>query len=392
MDSSAHNDDTRTCRVSRIGSAEIRGFLMFGRCLCVAILTVGAVLAPAAVARAAEPVHCGAVLTASVRLTQNLSCKSGVGLTLNGDITLDLRGHRLIGPGKASSEFATSLGVALGESGTPRIQNGLIQGWGTGAGPSDDNSGHSAAAVERISFADDGTGLFGNDSTFDLSHTRFARNTDNGISGLATFVTVRYSVFHDNGRAISLSDGGSIALSRSVVEHNDIGVSCQEVGCVISLSALRGNSTAISAFFARGKFWANDVDGNDVGFDISNDLDPGYAHELSHNLVRNDGTGVLLSDAGTAYLHDNLFTTNAIGFSVPVTGSPPTALLVHNVFIRNRNGALILSAGTSLGRNRAVANRGWGIYAVKATDLGGNVSRGNGLHPQCVGIACQAHN
>ncbi len=360
--------------------------------ICVAVAVVTVVGAPA-VAQAATPVHCGSVLTASTQLTHDLTCSSGVGLTLKGAITLDLGGHRLIGPGKAAASFDASRGIALTETGTPRIQHGTIQGWGTGTGLSDDNSGLHAtgATLTSVTYVDNGTGLSGSDSTFAVTNGRFQRNTDNGITGLTTRVTVAKSVFLDNGRAISLSDGGSVALSRSLVARNGVGVSCDEVGCTITLSALLTNTTAISTFSTTATITGNYIDHNQVGVDASFDSTTGYANEVAHNHIRYNTAGVVLSEYGSAYVHDNYFAGNGIGFSVPASASPPTALLVHDVFTHNHDGVLVKSAGTSLKGNRAVSNTRYGIYAVKAKDLGGNISYGNGHSPQCSGVSCASH-
>jgi hypothetical protein len=360
---------------------------------CVAVAVVTAFVSPAPFAQAATPVRCGAVLTASAQLTHDLTCASGVGLTLKGAITLDLGGHHLTGPGKASAAFDGSRGVALTETGTPRIQHGTIQGWGTGTGPSDDNSGLHAtgATLTGVTYVDNGSGLSGSDSTFTVSNGRFQRNTDNGITGLTTKATVAKSVFLDNGRAISLSDGGSLALSRSLVARNGVGVSCDEVSCTITLSALLTNTTAISTFSTTAKITANYIDHNQVGVDASFDQTTGYANELAHNYFRGNTSGVVLSEFGSAYVHDNYFAGNGVGFSVPASASPPTALLVHDVFTHNHDGVLVRSAGISLKANRAVFNTRYGIYAVKAKDLGGNIAYGNGHGPQCTGVSCTSH-
>jgi hypothetical protein len=175
------------------------------------------------------------------------------------------------------------------------------------------------------------------------------------------------------------------------VAHNEIGVSCQEVGCTLTYNALRYNTTAVAAFFARGKISRNDIRANQVGFRTRFDPNPGYAHELSLNLIRDNGSGVVVADFGTAYVHDNLFTGNKAGFQVPATDSAPTALLVRNLFVGNYDGVLVRVAGTSLKGNRAVANTRWGFYAVGGKDLGGNIAYRNGQRQQCAGVVCARH-
>lgn len=54
-----------------------------------------------------------------------------------------------------------------------------------------------------------------------------------------------------------------------------------------------------------------------------------------------------------------------------------------------RNGDAILSetAGTLRG-NVAIGNTDYGIYAPRATDLGGNIAFRNDVEPQCTGVVC----
>ncbi|PZS12554.1 MAG: hypothetical protein DLM57_18715 [Pseudonocardiales bacterium] len=361
----------------------------------VAAVVAVALVAPATAAHAATgpPVHCGAVITANVSLTQDLHCSSGVGLTLNGNVTLDLNGHWLIGPGKAKAAFATSIGVALVESRTPRVRNGTITGWGTGTGPSPDNGGFDPtnATFGGMTYLDNGSGLSGFNSTFDVANTQFVHNATDAIGGLSMFVTVRSSTFLRNGRGISVSGGGAITLNGSTLEHNGVAVSCSEVGCTISQSRLRYNSTAIAAFFAGGKITSNDVSGNGIGFRTDYNPDSRYAHELSSNVFTGNTSAVVVNALGSANLHDNIFTGNGVGFTVPSGDFTTTTLLERNVFTRNGDGVHILAAGTSLKNNAAIKNNRFGIYAIGAVDLGGNVAFGNGHNPQCVGVTCSSH-
>jgi hypothetical protein len=358
----------------------------------VALVAAGSitVAAPAAAA-AAPPVLCGAVLTANATLTHDLHCASGIGVTLDGDVVLDLAGHLLSGPGAASD--LNSIGVALTETGTPRVQNGTISGWATGTGPSPENGGFGLvnATFRSLTYSDNGTGVLGSASTFDVTGARFLRNSFAGISGLTTRATVRNSSFASNGRAISLSDGGSLTLGGSVVEHNGVGVSCNEVTCTITQSWLRYNTTAIAAFLATGKIALNDIRKNGIGFRTDFDPDPGFAHELALNLFTGNGSAVVVNDVGTVYVHDNLFVANGVGVTVPSPEFTFTAVLVRNAFTRNGDGVFISSAGATLKQNVATYNRGWGIRAVAAVDLGGNIASGNGRSPQCVGVTCASH-
>jgi hypothetical protein len=317
----------------------------------------------------------------------------GCGRHARRHVTLDLGGHRLTGPGAASPYFPGSIGIALTETATPRVQNGTISGWETGTGLSPDNAGFDPANATfgHLTYADNGTGVLGSNSTFDVANTRFVHNSNAGISGLSTFATVRNSTFARNVRGINLSGGGSIKLKRSVLERNDVGVSCSEVECVITRSSLHYNTTAIAAFFATGKITRNDIRGNHIGFRTDFNPDPGFAHELALNLFTRNGSAVVVNAFGTAYLHDNRFVANGVGFSVPSRDFTFTARLVRNVFTRNGNGIYVSSAGAALKQNTALHNRGWGIHAPGRPTSAATSPGATAATPQCLGVTCASH-
>ena len=63
------------------------------------------------------------MLSTNAYLEADLSCRADKGLTLAGDITLDLRSHQLIGTG---TEEGTAISVQ--SASTPQVKNGRIQG------------------------------------------------------------------------------------------------------------------------------------------------------------------------------------------------------------------------------------------------------------------------
>ena len=95
-----------------------------------------------------------------------------------------------------------------------------------------------------------------------------------------------------------------------------------------------------------------------------------------------------MATSGT--LTNNTFTRNGVGFTAVNDLEEVTATLTGNTFSRNRDGIYIGPdvLGISLKSNTAIKNTRWGIYAPPATDLGGNKASGNGMSPQCVGVAC----
>ena len=79
---------------------------------------------------------------------------------------------------------------------------------------------------------------------------------------------------------------------------------------------------------------------------------------------------------------------NKTGFTTSEEAESFVAVLKRNRFLRNRDGIYVTDGGVSLGANRAIANKRYGIYAPGAIDLGNNRARRNGHSPQCVGVVC----
>ena len=105
-----------------------------------------------------------------------------------------------------------------------------------------------------------------------------------------------------------------------------------------------------------------------------------------------------MGSGASANLTGNVFTRNGFGirgYEVDDESGAFLGLIRGNTLTRNRDAIYLPDGdlpegptGWSLGGNRALDNAGWGIYAPRATDLGGNVARRNGNSPQCVGVAC----
>jgi hypothetical protein len=87
------------------------------------------------------------------------------------------------------------------------------------------------------------------------------------------------------------------------------------------------------------------------------------------------GTGVRCTDG-----------TSRITLS-PFRGAQGVANLEGNIVLRNGDATYSELPGTLKG-NVAISNTGYGIYAPRATDLGGNIAFRNGPEPQCTGAVC----
>jgi parallel beta helix pectate lyase-like protein len=276
-----------------------------GTALAAASVIAGfTVAAPAA--HAAPVVTCGSYLEENASLTRDLSCPNGVGVYLALDVTLDLRGHKIIGPG-ATSATGPGIGVTVSPVHPSRVINGTITGWPTAIGGNEDFETVESADLSGLRLVGNGTAVVANQAYLTVENSVIRGNTT-GITAqsrgeLGSRITVTGSTFRDNGTAVQVDPRTTVSLSDNVFR------------------------------------------GNDVGYTVTAGLPDGY----------------------------------------PVTYS---ATLERNSFIANGDAIRVTTPGTSLGDNTARRNTGWGIYAPGATDLGGNVSRGNGNSPQCVGVVC----
>lgn len=147
-----------------------------------------------------------------------------------------------------------------------------------------------------------------------------------------------------------------------------------------------GNEVGVDAGFFGVDVSDSRLAGNGVAFRSSAYLGAGA---LERNSFVDNGTGVELTGT-TASLVNNVFSGNDVAFTSSEPVEDSTSRLVGNRFVRNGDAIVITEPGTELQGNLAENNRGWGIYAPGAVDLGGNRARGNGNEPRCVGVVCGA--
>ena len=329
-------------------------------------LLAAALLALGAPVHAAPPgtaVRCGDVLTGDHHLDRNLTCP-GVAFTVVPPATLDLRGHTLRGGDVAFALQATDMDVFPFD-----VRNGRITGFGTVV---ENAWGAFAWNVTLAGLRIDGNGTVAHANDWGgplvIDSSKVVDNST--VFALERFadVKVTHSRLIRNDVVISsISDGGSAAFSDSTLVDNRrlsgfVGIA--------NLSLVR-NTIAGSEEVVSPSGWTfvtaqdNAFVGNDVAVSLGS---------LPGNVV------------------GNTFRDNGVG----ITASAPSggiwdgpAQIVGNTLTRNGDGIVTEEgAAVSLGDNRAVRNSGWGIYAPGATDLGGNVAKGNGLEPQCTGVVC----
>ncbi|MBC7724277.1 MAG: hypothetical protein H7146_05950 [Burkholderiaceae bacterium] len=335
---------------------------------------------------AAARITCGSTIAADVRLSTDLTCPGPTGLTLASGVTLDLGGHVLRGPG---STAGTALVVEVDNSTavpTTTIRNGTITGWSLAVDTTDSGANILARQV-RVSHT--AGGLSGIGVTYTVRNSRLTDNTA-AAGGLYSFVTVIDSTFVNNANALGVGGGGSISVSGSVFRDNGTAVSCSEVAMAVTRTTFLRNKRAIEAWWCEGaKLTANAFTGNTSGY--RTEWGPSDGRDvLLKNRFLNNGTAI---DAkNSMYLKSNTFVGNKTGITAIPYEEPLYNEMIEldsNTFTHNGD-AVYIEWPSRLRATSAIGNTGYGIFAPHATDLGGNIARGNGTQPQCTGVSCQA--
>jgi parallel beta-helix repeat protein len=359
--------------------------------------TLGAAVISPTAAGAVTPVlaDCGDTITRNAYLASDLRCE-GDGLVLVGDVRLDLRGHTLRGN-------KTGTGIMVdGVNSDPVIVNGHIEEWGAGirtrqlVDPEAQATFTRTVRVSRVRFAHNHIGVGTEDSkitfpatigtTFEISRVRFVDN-GLGVGGLSSGpIKISSTRFIRNQAAVSV-DNGSVSITHSRFLRNAGALQCVEASCTLKHSTLLSNRSGVSLGTPFGAVVVayNKISGSDVAFQGS------AVGNLVIKANRFTGNRIAVLAMGvTGTVTRNVFTKNLVGYTTDHQGSDPTSLVTldRNHFTKNRDGIYTVDSGTALSKNTAVKNRRWGIYAPRATDLGGNKASGNGRSPQCVGVAC----
>jgi hypothetical protein len=313
-----------------------------------------------------QPVACGATITQDTVLTADLVCTEGDGLRLAGPITLDLDGHTIRGPGAGT-------GVVTDSSVHGVVTGGTIRGWerGIAAHTDEPQDPPMAATVHHMVLRENASGVFGFTAAFDISRSRFV---DNGTGVDMTFradATVDRSVFVRNGTGAASGSDHGVFVTASTFRDNGTALSTSDGGIVASVSHFRGVVELTD----------NLVTGSEVGVQGSFGSVRMTSNTFRRNVLAVDGSDTMI-------LRGNRF----VGNDRAVVATDPREMGVTvdidgDTFTRNGD-AIWASTASRIANVTAVRNTGWGIYAPNAVDGGGNVARGNGNEPQCVGVVC----
>ncbi len=359
----------------------------------------------AARADAAGPaVACGSTLTVDTKLTKDLYCPYGDGLTLGPDVDLNLGGHKLVGSGSSGT------GIASTGQGSVSIRNGEVKNWGTGIAFDVDAS--NVVAAPRVSdvVLRDARSIIQFGSTLRLTRVTAIDSPVNGelggnlsISG-SRFVRSTISVFFSSATikrstllatAVNTSGSGRITIDRSRLD----GRGTARLGDVSETIITISNSTVKNYRYPIGGYWGGATLINSTFTDMQQgvlaNISSGLGSEGTATVKGNTfiRSGVVLDPHIPMILEKNTFIDNTAGAIFSGSTLPGGEMwapgrAVRNVLVRN-SGTGISSdlAGLIVGRNTARHNGGYGIYAPGAVDSGANVAYANKLG-QCVGVVC----
>ena len=345
-------------------------------------LAVAGTVVPGGAALAATPVTCGAHLTTNATLTADLTCPAGVALTFDAGVTLDLGGHRLGGSGEIVVPPNVQGAV---------IRNGTLQGLVVRVG--DIAEPASSVTVRRVTML--GSGVFAVGGTATVERSRFP----DGGSVTSFYGRVRVSDSLFDGGGVGGGSSYETSVTRSTIRNAEVALSCSEASCSLTDSRLVHNGTVYDGWESALTMTGNVIKDSGIGYTVRDDV--GQADDspdivTDNRFVGND-VATHLGPGASANVQGNRFTGNRRGIEGHVLDEEWATfrvLLQDNVLTGNVDAIYVPDAfladptGYSLQGNRAIRNTGWGIYAPRATDLGGNVARGNGQQPQCVGVAC----
>ncbi len=287
------------------------------------VLAVVAAILPATPATAARdgqgtPVACGDTLTSGVILTTDLTC-DGDGLLIGADdVTVNLAGHTLGGPGYG-------VGVTLQGHKGVTVKNGVITGFGTASVHADQGASVTLSRV-RIS----GTRLTGDDATVTVTGSPDTCAVDGGYFRF-TLLTIDRCTVHGSITTIT----GRTFVRSSRLSKGGLGLYTGYNGAItgnvfdeftLDLATDSSNNHVKGNLF-KNTYQALRVDKTDYSPNIVED-----------NVFRRNGIG-LLSGRGfrNVIVRRNLFADNTTAGILIQSSSPSPEFhpVADNVLLRN---------------------------------------------------------
>jgi hypothetical protein len=355
-----------------------------------AIATVGSVVALPAGTASALNVVCGETLTHDTTLNHDLHCASGFGVSLVGNITLNLDGHGIYGANTINGYSAI---LAEGDD-TATITNGRVQEWAFGISENQNSSDPFTVHVSDVTFVHLGTSIETDQLTYKVTKSIFEYD-DFGPNGLNSFGTVTHSRFYQVGTSIGLGSSGTVTASYDVfagpagaTNKTVEGVKNSEGTVDIDHSTFSNVKVGVDVYFGGGNLTDVGISGSLTGYRA--DFNSGGT--IKDVTFSHDITGIDLETITVVNVNGGLFEyNNASLFVDPSNGGFPSTINVNGAkFYKNKaNGVDLAVAGSSLKSVRAIDNAGHGMVVIAGTiDHGGNVAYGNSTPPQCIGIFC----
>ena len=380
---------------------------MRGKGLWLALLTMAGVAIVGGSADASAPVAvtCGAVIHTDAYLAADLTCSKTV--FVYGNMTLDLRGHTLTGA-------ANSQVVAVNGRGNGHIviENGTITG-PLLVPPNGHQTGSVSGVVYQVDSSEQSGSLHVQGVTFpnNFMAIDLESNSSGGygavtvdsstfvddLYGVAAFewwpspaVKVNSSTFTRVGVGVEAFDSAADVTSSSFTGLGN-GMFCRNYPCSATSSTFDTTLIGIESLGAGTPITVTDsiFTGSNFGVAATDpQMDTGAILHVSGSTFSSNKTAIDASlSSGT--ISNNKFTGN--GSAITSSGQHGTRLTVTSNTATNNTNAFVFRTtngkGAALGHNTAMLNRGYGIFALGAVDLGGNRARQNsgGL---CLGVIC----
>ncbi len=381
--------------------------------MLVAVLVAAQALAAASPAGAAgrrarlEPVAatCGMVVTRSVALTGDLTC-DGPGLVVDADnVTIDLRGHTLVGSG-------TDTGIAATGRRGLKVRAGSIEGFARAILL----EGTTAARIDRVAFRNNRQFSVFESAASGTVVSRSEVTDGGGDIGAVSSVGTTIESTNLDGASARFAGGTGHHIEGSHFSGGGIWFN-QSDGSVVHDNEFLGGDTGVSVFQGRNhEIRDNEITGYRVGVVIADAASAGnrvVGNRLESNLVGlvvgSPESGFVVAD-GTV-VHANRFRSNgAAGLLVAARfGSLAGSQVTENIFAENgwapggtTNGngeevddGLHVAIPADMGDvvvagNVAYRNADLGIEASVVVDGGGNRASQNGNTAQCEGVTCTA--
>lgn len=233
------------------------------------ILNTRSQMTPHSISSSGDKIDCGDVIKSDIKLTSNLYCNSdGLIIQDQNDLTIDLNGHTISGPGEKSSK----VGILIGQSNNVEVTgNGAIKNFQAGVL----NIKSKNIKIVNTTFTGNELGVFNNE---------------------ASDAEINNNSLDLNSIGISSHSSDGLKILKNSLDSNDLaGITFQNSGeSTISSNTVTGS---VNGIFFDGQSSENDINANNV---IEN-----------RGVDMNNGNGLSIEE------NDNTFSDNNCITSVP---------------------------------------------------------------------------